>query len=204
MMRVIALLVAAILVVSGCGDSSSDSSSPSPSSTTVATTTTEAPTTTTTEAGTIHAKEWANGFCSAFDSWLSAINTSTDQLSTELRAGPLAGKRSIAKLFNDAKSQTAMLIASIDDLGKPQVEGGSDLVQAMRDEFSKFEEASSSAAADLEKLDPTSRTFVQDARGLISDFREKFSAVGESFDQIDKEHRSDELQAAITSACFSD
>ena len=65
------------------------------------------------------AADWANGVCTAMNTWTSAIKSSTDSLTS----GGLS-KDSLQSTADDIKSATESLESDLKDLGKPNTSAG--------------------------------------------------------------------------------
>jgi hypothetical protein len=63
--------------------------------------------------------EWADGLCSAINTWTTSIGSIGDTIS----AGDIS-KDSLTTAVDDAKSATETFTSDIEDLGKPDTEAG--------------------------------------------------------------------------------
>ena len=75
------------------------------------------------------AAEWADGVCSAVDTWKTSVSASVDQV----KSGNLT-KDALVTAADDAKAATETLVTDLDNLGAPEIEAG----QKAKDTVSKL------------------------------------------------------------------
>lgn len=91
----LAVVVAAVALVSGCGSSKSSSS------------------------GTKPAEDWANSVCSAITTWTSSVR----KTGNDLRSGSI-DKSSLEKAVNEFEASTKQLSQDLKGLGRPDTSSG--------------------------------------------------------------------------------
>jgi len=194
----IVLLIAAILFAGGCGTSGGDNASDTSTSSSTSTSTS----TTTTTVATIEVEEWAATFCGNFGTWLDGIQAASTAVGSQVTAGDFASAQTaISGLFGTASEVTGVLITEIEAGGAPDIDDGEGLVDDLVDRFGQFVSAADQAKADTDALEVDPATFEADAKELTDRFSAEVESVGESFDQIDADYASADLNAALTKEC---
>lgn len=192
--------LALVTALGACGTSGGDDGAAEDTTTTAEVTTTEAETTTT-EVEAVDVDEWGASFCGAFGTWLDDIEQATTDVQDVAPGDLEAAQAAMSDLFGNASAATGELIASVEEIGAPDIEDGDRLVEDLSSTFQGFADAADSAQAEVEGLELDLTTFESEYQDLLSRFEDEVTAVGESFDAIDAEYRSDELNQAIADNC---
>lgn len=124
---------------------------------------------------------FAKDVCSAVGKWVGSIQDKASSLGSALTGEPAQAKEKLDEFLGQAVDATDELIASVDDAGVPDVDGGEDLANDLSDTFEKAKEAleeTRGKVADLPEDDP--QAFSQQASELGNEIQTTMGNLGDS------------------------
>lgn len=202
MRKFLAAAAAALLLVtlSACGASGgeSDGAADAPE------TTKKAETTTTTEPGaeSLPVDEWADGFCTDFESWVKTLETQSQAIENDVQPGDVEGaQKAIVGLFDQVSQETQDLVDSLGE-SYPDIEDGDQFASDLQEKFQGFVDATEKSKAKAEELatdDPTQ--FQSDVESIVDEFKSSVDDVGNSFAELDTKYPDQDLQDALQKSC---
>jgi hypothetical protein len=140
------------------------------------------------------AQDWADGLCSALNTWTDSLKSAGQSLSS----GNLS-KSSLESAGNDVKDATAQLKDDLNGLGKPELSSGDKAQQSVDDLSNKIQE-------DVDKVDGA----IKDAQSggsvlsalptVTSTFAAMGAQVQATFDDLKKLDPQGELESAFNNA----
>ncbi len=151
---------------------------------------------------TVSASSFASDVCSAVGDWAGGIQEESQQISSAFQSGsPEEGKQILEDFIGGAVDRTDDLIAEVEEAGVPDVDGGEEYADQLRDAFEAARNVLADVQAEAADLPSDPQAFGQAAQELGSGVQEALGAVGESVEQPD----SPELEEAFEEeeACAS-
>jgi hypothetical protein len=140
------------------------------------------------------AQDWADGLCSALNTWTDSLKSAGQSLS-----GGNLSKSSLESAGNDVKDATAQLKDDLSGLGKPELSSGDKAQQSVDDLSNKIQE-------DVDKVEGA----VKDAQSggsvlsalptVTSTFAAMGAQVQATFDDLKKLDPKGELESAFNNA----
>ena len=211
MKRILPVAAAALLLAAGCSTGGGNDATEA-TTTTVSASTTQAPTTTT-EAptttipgppeGTVEIETWAAGFCGAFGDWTVGVQDLGTDAEADLKAAttPAQARDAVVATFEGASTLTTTLIAEVEAQDPPDMDDGAGMVEAFTSKFQEFADVIEASQTRAEEIDVDASDFGEQVQTIYADFENDFTAIGNSFGEIDRDYPDPEFQRALTAAC---
>ena len=140
------------------------------------------------------AQDWADGLCSALNTWTDSLKSAGQSLS-----GGNLSKSSLESAGNDVKDATAQLKDDLNGLGKPELSSGDKAKQSVDDLSNKIQQ-------DVDKVDGAV-TDAQSGGGIAnalttvtSTISTMGSQVQSTFSELEKLDPKGELESAFNNA----
>jgi hypothetical protein len=140
------------------------------------------------------AQDWADGLCSALNTWTDSLKSAGQSLS-----GGNLSKNSLESAGNDVKDATAQLKDDLNGLGKPELSSGDQAQQSVEDLSNKIQQ-------DVDKVEGA----VNDAQSggsvlsalptVTSTFAAMGAQVQTTFDELKQLDPKGELESAFNNA----
>lgn len=203
-----AIIAVLALALAACGASGDDDDAASTTTETESPTTTEGtepePTTTTEDEGDgVDVDEWAAGFCGDFETWQGDVQAAAEDVQSQVTPGDMeSAKTAIVGMLQTASDETQELIGQIEDGGAPDIDDGEAFLEDLVGKFQEFDGAIVAVRDDVAALDagdPT--TFQTEVESLLGTFETEVAGIGDSFQELDEEYPSADLNAAIQTSC---
>ena len=212
MKRILPIAAAALLLVAGCSTDGDNDATKSTTTTEAPVTTTEAPTTTTeaptttTEGpaeGTVDIETWAAGFCGSFGDWTTGVQDLGTTAEADLKAAttPAEAQDAVVATFDGASMLTTTLIDEVEAQDPPDMDDGEGMVAAFTSKFQEFADVIEASRSRAEEVDVEASDFGEQVQAIYADFENDFTAIGNSFGEIDRKYPDPEFQRALTDAC---
>ena len=149
---------------------------------------------------TVSANEYANGVCHSYVGWLKGMQQETQELFGVAGgdASPEESKEAFLGFFTGAAERTDNLIAEVQKVGAPDVEGGNAAYNALIDGLEKTQQSFETARSKAEDLPTDSQQeFQAGAQEISSSLAQETSGLRESMDVTKK---SKDLRKAFEEA----
>lgn len=126
--------------------------------------------------------------CTSVNDWVTSIQERGANLGSELSGEASQAKEKLDEFLGQAVEATDTLIAAIDEAGVPDVDGGEDIANALKETFEKAKEALEDAqarVADLPEDDPAA--FSEQAATLGTDIQTAMGDLGSTLEEAPEE-----------------
>ncbi len=205
-----AIVAVLALALAACGASGDDDDAADTTTTEAESTTTEATepeetTTTTTEpeGDGVAVEDWAVEFCGNFETWQGDVQAAAEDVQSQVTPGDMeSAKTAIVGMLQTASDETQELIGQIEDGGAPDIDDGDQFLEDLVGKFQEFDGAIVAVRDDVDALDAGDPvTFQTEVESLLGTFETEVAGIGDSFQELDEEYPSADLNAAIQSSC---
>jgi hypothetical protein len=151
------------------------------------------------DGGSLSTTEWADSVCASLGDWRSSITSLAD-----VGGGTLTAE-ALRERLAEADSATDQLVAELRDLGRPDLEAGAEVEQALDDAASGLQASYESLKTDAEAAADadTPAAFLQELAALAPDFQRLFDQIGETTAALQSASLFGESSAELEQA-FSD
>lgn len=174
-MRLAAIALAALLLVSGCGGGDGEPEGREPA-------------------------EWVADVCSAVGAWAEGVQEESTALGEAAQGAENLeeARDDFVEFFDQVIERTDRMLAEIDDAGAPAVEDGEAIAEDLRSALEPIQDAFEDARADAENL-PTDDpgAFQAGATRIGETVQEEAQAIGRTFDELEREYDVPELDEAF-------
>jgi hypothetical protein len=173
--RLAAIGVAGVLLISGCGGDGGDPEGREP-------------------------REWVADVCGAVGSWTNGIQDESTALGESAQgAENLAQARNqFVDFFDQVIARTDRMLTQIDDAGTPAVDDGEAIAEDLRNTLEPIQDAFADARDDAENLptdDPAA--FQEGATQIGETVQEEAQEISRAFDELEREYDVPELDEAF-------
>jgi hypothetical protein len=144
------------------------------------------------------AQKWATTVCGNISTWEKALERRSNSFTKSLNGKDLAGlKTAFVAFLDDSVDLTDTMIGRVDAAGAPDVPRGAQIEGALRSGLATLRRIFAKARADAASLPATSATKLGLGMQRIGQtIQKQASALGATFDRLDKRYPSKQLDAA--------
>lgn len=131
---------------------------------------------------------FVKGVCTSVSDWVTSIQERAGSLGSELSGEPAQAKEKLDEFLGQAVEATDTLIGALDEAGVPDVDGGEDIADALKETFENAKEALEDAqarVADLPEDDPAA--FSEQASTLGTDIETAMGDLGATLEDAPEE-----------------
>lgn len=147
---------------------------------------------------------WAAEFCSGFNTWVGALQTSTEEIDTSVSPTDYpAQQRTLVAFFEGQAAAATAMVERIEAGSVPDIEGGSALVEDLVELFSGVLEAAEGAGAALAALDPAAASFEVDGQEIVTSYQEALGSAGERFTRLAEEYPELAEETSFEEECLT-
>jgi hypothetical protein len=135
---------------------------------------------------TATAEEFVSTLCTEMQNWITSLQEGQADVQANVDPGSAeSGKEALATFFDAAIEATDKLVASIEDVGVPDVDGGDGVQQQLVTKFQEARDALQSAREQVDSL-PTDdpQAFKTAAEALGTTIQAQLSAIGDALSSL--------------------
>ena len=101
---------------------------------------------------------WATSVCTAANTWVGTVESSSTSASSSAATAPKAAKKKLQSIVAKSIAATKKLIAKVKKAGTPDVPGGSDIIKIVLDEYKQVQRTFVAAQKQLKTAPTTDAT----------------------------------------------
>lgn len=136
----------------------------------------------------VEASAFVKDVCTSVNDWVTSIQERAGNLGSELSGETSQAKEKLDEFLGQAVEATDTLIAALDEAGIPDVDGGEDVANALKETFEEAKGALEDAqarVADLPEDDPAA--FTEQASTLGTDIQTAMGGLGTTLEEAPEE-----------------